>query len=349
MSSHSLYPRIDGISGAYQGNDPTWRLVIAFFCGITTYNALELIVLIFVSFTKYRGLYFWSLLVASIGLIPYAFGISFKFLGVIKGEEGTFICVALLTVGWWAFLTGSNVVLWSRLHLIVHGERGDRILKYTKWMIIGGFVFFHIPTTVVTFGSNGTLSTEGFVKAYNVIERYQMTGFFLEEIILSTVYINETVKILRQSLRPETKRLMYQLIFINILIILMDMSLLAIEYASLYMLEATVKGFTYSVKLKLEFAILSRLVSFVGGHQERRGSVLTARTRSMTFVDAEKANSAAVQRRETRTDSSISEFVDLSKATTDYRYAVATKAPKFARHDEGDIEDIEVWEHNVKE
>lgn len=60
---------------------------------------------------------------------------------------------------------------------------------------------------------------------------------------------------------------MYLLVFINIAIILMDVALLSIEYASLLILETTLKGVFYSVKLKLEYAILGRLVKFVSSGQ----------------------------------------------------------------------------------
>jgi hypothetical protein len=43
----------------------------------------------------------------------------------------------------------------------------------------------------------------------------------------------------------------------------MDVALLCIEYASFLILETALKGVFYSVKLKLEFAILGRLVKFV--------------------------------------------------------------------------------------
>lgn len=57
---------------------------------------------------------------------------------------------------------------------------------------------------------------------------------------------------------------MHQLVFINIAIIIMDMALLSMECASLNLLETVTKPVCYSVKLKLEFAILSRLVKSVG-------------------------------------------------------------------------------------
>lgn len=57
---------------------------------------------------------------------------------------------------------------------------------------------------------------------------------------------------------------MKQLILINVVIIVMDLGLLGLECASLYILETLLKGVIYSIKLKLEFAILSKLVKFVG-------------------------------------------------------------------------------------
>lgn len=100
------------------------------------------------------------------------------------------------------------------------------------------------------------------------MEKVQMCGFFVQEVILSSIYIMETVRILRYSMQGNTKRLMYQLIGINILIIIMDLGILALECASLYILQITIKAAFYSIKLKLEFAILSRLVQYVGGPRQ---------------------------------------------------------------------------------
>jgi hypothetical protein len=166
----------EGVLGAYNGDSLTLKVVIGFCTGLAIYNAIELIVLVLMTFSRYRGLYFWSLLLSSLGLIPYALGFCFKFYMVLTGNSRWF-SVTLLTIGWYFMITGQSVVLWSRLHLIVSGDKGRKILKYTKWMIIIDAIIFHIPTTVVTFGSNGTINTSIFVKAYNIIEKTQMTGF----------------------------------------------------------------------------------------------------------------------------------------------------------------------------
>jgi len=54
---------------------------------------------------------------------------------------------------------------------------------------------------------------------------------------------------------------MHHLIYINVLIILMDITLLCMEYANLYEIQITFKGTLYSIKLRLEFAVLNSLMS----------------------------------------------------------------------------------------
>ncbi|EME39450.1 hypothetical protein DOTSEDRAFT_28599 [Dothistroma septosporum NZE10] len=132
-------------------------------------------------------------------------------------------------------------------------------------MIIINFLILHLPTTVLTFGANGSEHTETFETAYNIMEKIQMAGFFIQELILSSIYIVETVQILRNSLRHGTRRIMKQLIFMNIVIIVLDLGLVGLESASLYILQVLLKSVVYSVKLKLEFAILGKLVQFVRG------------------------------------------------------------------------------------
>lgn len=93
-------------------------------------------------------------------------------------------------------------------------------------------------------------------------EKIQMTAFCIQEFIISTVYLLETVKLLKTSYHEKKRKVMYQLIFVNAFIIIIDLALLGVEYASLYQLETTLKGIVYSIKLRLEFAVLNQLVAF---------------------------------------------------------------------------------------
>lgn len=59
---------------------------------------------------------------------------------------------------------------------------------------------------------------------------------------------------------------MYQLLATNALIIMMDIVLLVFEYLNYFVIQTTLKSMVYSIKLKLEFSVLSRLVLLVQSH-----------------------------------------------------------------------------------
>lgn len=246
-----------GITGGYTGGSLALRIVIGSFIAVAWYNAVELNVLILVTFRRYSGLYFWSLLVASGGVVFYGIGFLFKFFQVIQND---LVNVVFITIGWWCMVTGQSVVLYSRLHLIVLNEK---LLRIILRMIIVDAIILHIPTTVLTFGSNSTAETGRFVRGYNVMEKIQMTGFCLQEFAISTIYLWECAKFLRTDKQEKSRRTLFELFTINMIIIMMDLSLLGLEYANLYILEIVIKGAVYSVKLKLEFAILGKLVQYV--------------------------------------------------------------------------------------
>ena len=51
----------------FDGEYTAKSVAITICCALATYNALELLLLIFTTFRRYSGLYFWSLLIASVG------------------------------------------------------------------------------------------------------------------------------------------------------------------------------------------------------------------------------------------------------------------------------------------
>ena len=309
-----------GITGGYEGNSTTLRIVIAFLLGLSLYNAVELTLLVFATFVRFHGTYFYSLLIATLGVLPYSTGFILKFFKVTDGDS-KWLAVTLITIGWYAMVTGQSVVLWSRLHLILVGRNADTILKWTKWMIIINVVILHVPTTVLTYGCNGSVQVMGFVKAFQVYEKIQMVGFWyttpsqsfpdpstntppsLQELLLSSIYILHTLRILRSSqdidsahgtssfTNPKAnsktsnlaRKILWQLFTINVLIIAMDVLLLGFEFANLYIMEASFKGVVYSVKLKLEFAVLGKLVLLVKRERSASTAALNGNGNSTSY------------------------------------------------------------------
>jgi hypothetical protein len=172
-------------------------------------------------------------------------------------------------------------------------------------MIIVNGVLLHSVTTVLTFGSNSNSLThptlQRFVRGYSIMEKIQMVGFFVQETILSIVYIKETVRLLKLSetvqddvrslddsgnahlKNTNVRKTMYQLLTINVLIIAMDIALLSVEFANLYLIETTLKGVVYSIKLKLEFAVLGKLIQLVRVRAESDQSMGNAYARGNSF------------------------------------------------------------------
>jgi len=111
-------------------------LVVIICSALALYNALELILLIFTTFHHYRGLYFWSLVLASGGIIPYVLGFLIE------------------------YFTGQSVVLYSRLWL-VFGASHYKLLQAVKWMITVDAFVFHCSTvsTYFDFYNRGKMLT----------------------------------------------------------------------------------------------------------------------------------------------------------------------------------------------
>ncbi|KAJ5888967.1 hypothetical protein N7495_009008 [Penicillium taxi] len=255
---------LDGISGSLATEGDILQMILITFIGLSCYNVAELLVLVPATFHRWCGLYFWSLLAsACIGVVPYSIGFMMKFFT----HTDSVLSVTVLTVGWWTMVTGQSIVLYSRLHLVL---RDEKILRRVLWLIITNFFLLHVPTTILTYGANilhtGDIS---WIRGYNTMEKIQLTGFTIQESLISTLYVWETVKLLRlgadATTRPDSRSIMYQLIGINFAIVAMDLLLLSLQFANFYAVQITMKGFIYSLKLKLEFAVLGRLVDLIQG------------------------------------------------------------------------------------
>lgn len=108
---------------------------------------------------------------------------------------------------------------------------------------------------------------------------------------------------------------MYQLFVINIIIIAMDIALVGVEFANLYIIETILKGVIYSIKLKLEFVVLGKLVQFVTASPN---SIDDGKPRQPS--NARRKYSYALGR-EFSKDEEIPDFVDPQKRDQDFTHA----------------------------
>lgn len=254
--SWSLVDRANPTIGQYRNHSVIQIYLYTVFIALAWSNAIELVVLCLNTFKRYNGVYFWSLLIASASIIPFGAGYIAQ---LFKPLHTTNIPEVVITdVGWSGMVTGQSIVLWSRLHLVMHNRK---VLRGILYMIIVNGVVWHITCTVLELGTNASSSPPVFAKAFTISERVQLVIFCLQELLMSGIYIGQTIKLLMVDPSSRSRGLLIQLLVINVVIILMDVLVVAIQYAGLFTFQVTIKALVYSVKLKLEYVILGRLVN----------------------------------------------------------------------------------------
>ncbi|KAF4454387.1 hypothetical protein F53441_3104 [Fusarium austroafricanum] len=266
------YTSIDGT--VYIGRD----VFVIVASTLSLYNAVELLTLIVLTFKRRAGLYFWSILIASFGIIPYCLG----WMVVYFDLTHDYIGMIIETIGWVLVISGQSVVLYSRLHLIVTDKN---ILRAVLIMIIINGIVWHTTMTVLLFGSEYSPgdNKQGFNNVFNIAEKNSMCCFYVQELIISGLYIWKSMDILNTAF-GNTKTMLHKLFAINIVIVLMDIALLAIEFYDLYIWEQGIKLVTYSIKLKLEFAVLSELIEFVRNRSGTRSRPTNKSENQRTLV-----------------------------------------------------------------
>ncbi|RGP77928.1 hypothetical protein FLONG3_3997 [Fusarium longipes] len=235
----------------------TVEAIMVIICAtISLYNAIELLALIFTSSKRRNDLYFWSLAAASVGLLPYATGWLIHYLDVV-GDVPDMI---INDIGWMLVTTGQALVLYSRIELLI---KSQTVLCLIKWMIIVNAGIWHSAITVLIFtiGDQQRLETNS---AFIKVEKVQTTVFCVQNFILSGFYLWKTNKIIKKTTpQHRTTRVLQHLIFINILLVLIDVALLAVAFTNNFLWQQGVKAVGYSIKLKLEFAVLGKLGDFL--------------------------------------------------------------------------------------
>jgi hypothetical protein len=275
-----------GLTGGVNAGLPILMTMGAFLT-ISLYNIIELTVIIFTTFKQRAGLYFWSFIVATWGIAPHAVGFTFKFFRVISTES---ISVTLVAIGWVAMVTGQSLVLYSRLHLVVLDA--NRI-RWVLYMIIFDAIVFHIPTIVLAYGANSS-NPKPFVNIFSIYDKIQIAIFFIQESIISVIYIYETVRLLAPAgevTRKPIRQLLLHLILVNLVVLLFDITLLGIQYSGHYEIQTTYKAAVYSIKLKIEFSVLNRLVSVVQNQELSLGNPSSSCNNSYPFNAFTSGNS----------------------------------------------------------
>lgn len=92
-----------------------------------------------------------------------------------------------------------------------------------------------------------------------------MSFFCIQEFYISALYIREVWRLSKVLEKGDIgQRILWELGVINVVIVMLDIALLALEYLGFSVLEHVFEGVAYNYKLKMEFAISEKLIDVSG-------------------------------------------------------------------------------------
>lgn len=239
---------------------------LASLMGISLWNASEVILVTYLTYRRLRTLYFWSIMASATGVIVCTIS---QIINSWVTSTSNLLPAVMGSVGWVPMVTGQSLVLYSRLHLLYIDHR---ILRLVLAMIIIDAITLHGTNIVLAIGASSS-SPEPFTWRYIIAEKVEVTIFFVQEALLSGIYLwYARTFVRRHSHHLEdtqdknvraVKRTLRSLVVTNIVILLLDLSVLVLQFLGLYIPQLNSKNFVYSVKLKLEIGVLNQLKDFV--------------------------------------------------------------------------------------
>lgn len=234
--------------------------------GISLWNASEVILVTYLKYRHLRTLYFWSIMSSATGVIMCTLS---QIINILVVGRSNLVPAALGSLGWIPMVTGQSLVLYSRLHLLYIDAW---ILRLVLSMIIVDGITFHVTGVVLIMGSNSN-HPGPYLMPYSVLEKLQVTAFFIQETVLSSLYLWACYKFLRGHIHGFTnfrekrihkvKGILRALILMTSIIMILDIAIPVLEYLGLYIFQLSGKNFLYSVKLKIELGVLDQLKDFV--------------------------------------------------------------------------------------
>ncbi|GAB1196552.1 hypothetical protein APSETT444_005824 [Aspergillus pseudonomiae] len=227
---------------------------------VAAYNSVELFYWIFSFFRHYRDLYFWSLLVTAWGTIVFATAL---ILSLANMGPPALVLIAY-SLGFLTMVTGSVMVLYARLHLVTM----DRTPQYVLLLIIFTTCTLHLPLCIMNLvnGFTGVSTKPAFESFTRNYEHLVILCSCARELFISGVYLWAAFRNLKPILDAkgqEGRRVVRELIVVNIFVLASAAALMILDHTDHDAVKQGYGSMAASIKLKMEFAVLNKLVNLV--------------------------------------------------------------------------------------
>jgi hypothetical protein len=231
------------------------------FGAVAVWSSVPLTVRLFVTLKRHRGIYFWAILVTSWGLSIREIGYILQFL---VPSSPWLLYNILAQAGWVAMVSGFAIVLYSRLNLILESRV---IRRRILTMIVLNACILHPAMITLSIGMAALARTKNptirhWKSVFNIMERIQIVAFLSQEAIISFFYMRAAYQYLRSRFvqRGKTRKIMSFLLGVQLVVVIVDLAIIVIDFVGFLELKLFLHSFIYSVKLELEFLVLTQLV-----------------------------------------------------------------------------------------
>ena len=166
-----------------------------------------------------------------------------------------------ILAGWTIYAPAQLLVLYSRLHLV---NQNRKVHRWVLIMIIVVASLMIIPTWPLVWQAynpyNARLSAL-YSPREAIVDRCTQLGYTIAESIIGGIYIWSLTKLLNLKASVRQRRVMTDLIYVNVIAVCLDVLTVVLVYLNQTGISHPVQGFSYILKLKLEFLVLNQLMA----------------------------------------------------------------------------------------
>jgi hypothetical protein len=195
------------------------------FSGVALLCNIELWVLIFIKFRKRKGLYFWSILFASIGAFLYNINVILAYFITAPVPSWAFIVTGSL--GYLIYVPSEYAVLYSRLHLL---STSTRVLRWTMALTATEYVLATIPLAVTWAWGLVDPENVTVIIVRDRLLQVETCAYTAVEIVLSSIYIRQTLRMWATNPEPSIRSILVHLFCINILLVSLNCGTVAMLF-----------------------------------------------------------------------------------------------------------------------
>jgi hypothetical protein len=216
----------------------------------------ELLILVFITFKRWKGVYFWMIIATTAGLIIYT---SAMLLSNFENSYSPTVISAWLNIGFSLTIFFYPLVLWSRLHLVISHRL--RLLKAILALIL--FTTLGCVITTLGVGYGFLYKHPETYRFQEIVNRVEIVALITLEVIISTVYIYHTARFLKSGYPLHTRKVIGLLVFVQLVTTTLNAIEMYATYTDRVRVAALVNPLEISFKLRLEFICLNQLRSLV--------------------------------------------------------------------------------------